>query len=64
MSAKYDEYENGDFTADEREHFLEVEDKRKKRVRVKSLLLGFVIAFFIVAAFRRFYRTFQVVYHR
>lgn len=50
MSAKYEEYEGGDFTADEREQFLGIEDKRKKRVRVKNFLLGFVIAFFVAVA--------------
>lgn len=50
MSAQYDEFSGGDFTADEREQFLGLENKRKKRVRVRNFLLGFVISFFIIAA--------------
>lgn len=50
MSTEYEEISGGDFTADEREQFIGLEDKRKKRVRLRNFLLGFVISFFIIVA--------------
>ncbi len=50
MSTEYKDNIGDDFTADEREQFLGLEDQRKKRVRVKSFLLVLVISFFIIVA--------------
>ena len=50
MSAEYDEISGGDFTADEREQFIGIEERRKKRVRIRNFFLGFVIASFILIA--------------
>jgi len=50
MSAEYKEKISDDFTADEREQFLGLEDQRKKRLRIKNLLLVLVISVFIIAA--------------
>jgi len=50
MSTEYEEISGEDFTADEREQFVGLEDRRKKRVRFRTFLLGFVISFFVIAA--------------
>ena len=50
MSAEYDELSGADFTPDEREHFIGLEDKRKRRLRARKFLLAFVITFFIIVA--------------
>lgn len=50
MSTEYEEISGEDFTADEREQFVGLEDRRKKRVRFRTFLLGLVISFFVIAA--------------